>query len=128
LNGVVDIRQIHTLLQHLVFIYIDELLWHARDKCCDHVADLGAFASSCHEFGQVIRKKLDIFASAVLKDKRNPSGSADARYRRWRETEDRPFWQLPKLLIQTHPDGLILFGLGFAVLPGFQSHEEKRVI
>src|SRR4029077_16400492 len=83
LNGVVDIRQIHPLLQDLVLIYIDELFRHTRDKGGADHAELRTLASGCQELVQVIRKKLDIFASAVLKDKRNATSSADAWYRGW---------------------------------------------
>ena len=89
---------------------------------------LRALASGCQELVQVIRKKLDIFAGAVLQDKRDAASSADAGDRGWRETEDRPFRQLLEFLVQTCLDGLILFAPALALIPGFQRYPEERVI
>src|SRR5262249_31681817 len=118
LNGVVHIRQIHALLQHLVSVHIDELLWHVREKCCRNHPDFRTLASGCYELVQVIGKKLDIFAGAVLKYKGDATSGAYARYGRRRETEHRSIRQAPEFQIQARLDRLVLFGLTLAVLPG----------
>ena len=120
LNGVVDIGQIHALLQHLVLVHIDELFRHTRDKGGADHAKFRALASGCQELVQVIGKKLDILAGAVLQDKRDAARSADAGDRGWRETEDRPFRKLLEFLVQMRLNGLILFAPALAIIPGFQ--------
>src|SRR4029077_14578908 len=81
-----------------------------------------------HELAQVICKKFDILTGAVLKDKRDAPRSANARNRRRRESENGPFRHPLEFLIQTCLDGLILFGLDFAVFPGLQADKEVGIV
>src|SRR5580700_10212052 len=120
LNCVVNIGQSNALFQHLLLVHLDELLWDAGYECSEDRADLRTLASGGKEFSEVVSKKWDVSAGAVLEDKRNTSRSADARNRRRREAERRPCRQILELLVQTCLDGLILFRSALSLVPGFQ--------
>ena len=85
-------------------------------------------ASSCQEFRQIVRKERDVFAGAVLQDKRNASRSADARNRRRREAEGGPCRQIFELLVQACLDCLVLVSLALALIPGLEADPEEAAI
>src|SRR5258708_2075951 len=73
LNRVVDIRQTNPLLQHLVFVHIDELLWNARYKGGADHPKLRAIASAGHKLVQLIRTNIDIVAYPLLQNQAHPT-------------------------------------------------------
>src|SRR5580658_8591219 len=128
LNRVVHIRQCDALFQHLLFVHLDELLWHARNERGEDRGDLRALARSRKEFCQVACKERDVLAGAILKHERDSAGCSDARNRRRREAENRPGGKILELLVQTCLYGLILFGSALSLVPGFQADPEEAVV
>jgi hypothetical protein len=116
------------LLQHLLAIDVYELLRNAREKRCTDSADFRPLARCGEECRKVFCKERDVFAGAILEDKRYSTRRADARYSRWRETKRSSNREPAEFLIQSRFDGLKLCRPGRPLIPGLQTDKEKRVI
>ena len=128
LNGLVDVADGHTLLQHFFPVHVHELLRHARQKRGADQANFRTLASGGHELGQVVCQKLDVPSGPVFQHELKSAGSADSRDRRRREAENGSLRKLAELLVQTRLDFLILFRSAFAVTPGLQGDEKEGVV
>ena len=105
-----------------------ELFRHTGDEGGADQGKFGALASCCQELVQVIgNKKLDIFAGAVFKNKRDAARSSDSGDRGWRETEDCPIWKLLEFLVQTSLNGLILLFRLWRSSHGFSDTQKKAL-
>ena len=128
LDRSVDVADGDSLFENFVFVDIDELLRHARQKGRAQARDLGSFARSLDEGVQIRCQERHVLTRPVFENKSESAGRADSGNRRRREIESDAFRKLAKFPVETLLDCLKLFLPRLSVTPFLQGYEEERVV
>ncbi len=128
LQGLVNLRQVHALLEGLVTVHFHIELRHGWQESSADAGDLGPLARRLHEFGDVARQKRNILAGTVLKDESEAARCADALDGGRRKGKSNRSRQLGKLLVQVGLDGFIALFRFRAFAPILQAYPDKSAV
>ena len=128
LQGAVDVLQGHALLEGLVAVHVDVDLGDRRDERGRQSGQFLAPPRSLHELRDVCGKERDVPAGAVLEDKGEAAGGADARDRGWREGERPALRDLGELAVEVRLDGGVALLGPRALAPGLEVDEQETAV